>query len=273
MLLCCAFMLFYGTSCESGIGVQNSDISQGAVTPNSRVAQFVQQARMGQVEAYDSLALCYRDGIGVRKSGFNMMIMYIFSGKVKGSDIIDIIKAMDQDKSFPLLIDVLDHPRIEDVPQEAVAKLRSVSPADALIFDAVYALECENDTAKSERLFVEAATQGSDLAPVLQVIMYKHLKWQEKHEQSLRTYAEKYPVMYVKLGDICMQKNNEENWMKAVEYYNLADKCGMLTPRGARNLSIAYRLLEKAGKLKCDSKEMARLELLGNRVASVKQEK
>lgn len=273
MLLCCAFMLFHGTSCESIVEVQNSDISQGAVNPSCRVAQFVQQVRMGQVEAYDSLALCYRDGIGVRKSGFNMMIMYIFSGKVKGSDIIDIIKAMDKDKSFPLLIDVLDHPRIEDVPQEAVAKLRSVSPADALLFDAVYALECENDTAKSERLFVEAATQGSDLAPVLQVIMYKHLKWQEKHEQSLRTYAEKYPVMYVKLGDICMQKNNEENWMKAVEYYNLADKCGMLTPRGARNLSIAYRLLEKAGKLKCDSKEMARLELLGNRVPSVKQEK
>ena len=273
MLLCCAFMLFHGTSCESIVEVQNSDISQGTVTPNSRVAQFVQQARMGQVEAYDSLALCYRDGIGVRKSYANMMILYLLTGQIKGNDIKDMIKTVSRDQSFPLLIDVLDYSRIENVPQEAVAKLRSVSPADALLFDAVYALECENDTAKSERLFVEAATQGSDLAPVLQVIMYKHLKWQEKHEQSLRTYAEKYPVMYVKLGDICMQKNNEEHWMKAVEYYNLADQCGMLTPRGARSLSTAYRLLEKAGRVKCDPKEMERLEMLGNLVTSVKHGK
>ena len=153
MLLCCAFMLFHGTSCESIVEIQNSDISQGAVTPNSRVAQFVQQARMGQVEAYDSLALCYRDGNGVRKSYTNMMILYLLTGQIKGNDIKDMIKAVSRDQSFPLLIDVLDYSRIENVPQEAVAKLRSVSPADALLFDAIYALECENDTAKSERLF------------------------------------------------------------------------------------------------------------------------
>lgn len=273
MLLCCAFMLFHGTSCESIVEIQNSDISQGAVTPNSRVAQFVQQARMGQVEAYDSLALCYRDGNGVRKSYTNMMILYLLTGQIKGNDIKDMIKAVSRDQSFPLLIDVLDYSRIENVPQEAVAKLRSMSPADALLFDAIYALECENDTAKSERLLINAVAQGSDMAPVLQVIMYKHLKWQEKHEQSLRKYAEKYPVMYVKLGDICMQKNNEEHWMKAVEYYNLADQYGMLTSKGARGLSTAYRLLEKAGKVKCDPKEMERLEMLGNLDTSVKHAK
>lgn len=176
---------------------------------------------------------------------------------------------MKQDRIFPLLIDVLDHRRIEDVPREAVEKLRRVSPADALIFDAVYALECENDTAKSEQLFLEAGVQGSDMAPVLHTVMYKHLKCPEKYEQNLRRYAEKYPIMYVELGNISMQENDKEHWMKAVEYYNLADQCGMLTPRGARNLSIAYRLLEKAGKMKCDPKEMVRLEMLGNRIVSV----
>lgn len=138
-----------------------------------------------------------------------------------------------------------------------------------MIFDAVYALECENDTAKSEQLFLEAGVQGSDMAPVLHTVTYKHLKCPEKYEQNLRRYAEKYPIMYVELGNISMQENDEEHWMKAVEYYNLADQCGMLTPRGARNLSIAYRLLEKAGKMKYDPKEMARLEMLGNRIVSV----
>lgn len=271
ILLCCAVTLFNGTSCESRIEVQNADISQGAVNPGCRVAQFVQQARMGHTEAYDSLALCYRDGAGVKKSSANMMFMYMLSGKLKGNDIKDIIEAMKQDRIFPLLIDVLDHRRIEDVPREAVEKLRRVSPADALIFDAVYALECENDTAKSEQLFLEAGVQGSDMAPVLHTVMYKHLKCPEKYEQNLRRYAEKYPIMYVELGNISMQENDEEHWMKAVEYYNLADQCGMLTPRGARNLSIAYRLLEKAGKMKCDPKEMARLEMLGNRIVSVNQ--
>lgn len=272
ILLCCAAMLFNGTSCENGIEVQNSDISQGAVNPSCRVAQFIQQVRMGQTEAYDSLALCYRDGEGVRKSCANMMFMYMFSGKLKGNDIKDIMEAMKQDRIFPLLIDVLDHRRIEDVPREAVEKLRRVSPADALIFDAVYALECENDTAKSEQLFIDAAAQGSDMAPVLHTVMYQNLKCPEKYEQNLCKYAEKYPIMYVELGNISMQENDEEHWMKAVEYYNLADQCGMLTPRGARNLSIAYRLLEKAGKMKCDPKEMARLEMLGNRLVSVSQE-
>lgn len=55
----------------------------------------------------------------------------------------DIIKSLDENHLLRLLIDMLDHARVKDIPQETVVKLRNVSPADAMIYDAIYAFECK----------------------------------------------------------------------------------------------------------------------------------
>lgn len=40
------------------------------------VRKLVRQARQGNVQAYESLAICYRDGVKLEKSWINMLCMY-----------------------------------------------------------------------------------------------------------------------------------------------------------------------------------------------------
>lgn len=262
IILCCALVLLFGTSCEEHMDVVNSPMSQDVITPNPKIEKLVQQARQGEVEAYDALAVCYRDGDGVKQSVVNMMTMYMLSCDKSGKDIEDLIKSLDENHPLRALTDVLDYPRIEDVPQEAVAKLRQISPADAMIYDAIGAIECRNDTLASQQLLKEAAAKGSDIACVLQILLYEELENQEQYKQSLHKYADRFPVLYVKLGDLSMRDESEGHWEQAAKYYTLADNNGMLTKRGALALSSAYRMLEKEGKMKCDPQEIARLETL-----------
>lgn len=201
--------------------------------------------------------MCYREGDGVRQSNLNMMTMYMLSCRKKGKDIAEFIEALDESHPIRLLIDVLNNPRIENAPQESVKKLRSVSPTDALIYDAIYALECKNDPTASEELLREAVNKGSDMACLIQLALYKHLGYNDKYE-----YADRFPVINIALGDLCMKDSCEGHFQQAIKYYKIADNHGMLTPRGARNLSAAYRMLESEGKMKCNSKEMERLTVL-----------
>lgn len=261
-MLCCALVLLCGTSCEEHMDIENRSIPQEVVTPNPKIEKLIQRARQGEIEAYDALAVCYRDGDGVKKSLFNMMTMYMLSCKKSGKDIENIIKSLDENNPLRLLTEVLNHVRIGEAPQEAVARLRSVSPADAMIYDAIYAFECMNDTLASQQLLKEAEAKGSDIACVLQILLYEELENQELYKQSLHKYADRFPVLYVKLGDLSMCDESEGHWEQAAKYYTIADNNGMLTKRGARALSSAFRMLEKEGKIKCDPQEMARLEAL-----------
>lgn len=262
LILCCALVLLCSTSCEEHMDIMHCSISQEAKVPDPKIEKLIQKARLGEIEAYDALAVCYRDGDGVKQNIFNMMTMYALSCKKSGKDIEDVIMSLDEDHPLRLLKDMLNHGRVEDIPQETVVKLRSVSPADAMIYDAIYAIESKNDTLASQQLLKEAAAEGSDMACILQIFLYAEFGNQEQYEQSLHKYAERFPVLYVKLGDLSMRDDSEGHWEQAVKYYTLADNNGMLTERGALALSSVYRMLEKEGKMKCDLKEMARLEVL-----------
>ena len=261
ILLCCALALVCHTSCERYTDIENDLGTQDAIKPDSKVVELIQRARQGEAEAYDALAACYRDGDGVKQSMFNMMSMYMLSCKKSGRNINDVLKPLDPHHPLRLLMNVLDHVRIEDASPEQIAELRSVSPADALIYDAIYALECENDSIASEQLFQEAEAKGSEMACVLHISLYEHLGDMEKCEQALHRYAERFPILHVKLGNLSLEK---EHWEQAVVYYSAADRHGMLTARGARGLSNAYARLEAEGKMKCDRQEMARLKVLSN---------
>lgn len=128
----------------------------------------------------------------------------------------------------------------------------------------LFTFECKNDTLASQQLLKEAAAKGSDMACILQIFLYEELDNQELYEQGLHKYADRFPVLYVKLGELSMRDDSEWHWEQAVKYYTLADNNGMLTEGGALALSSVYRMLEKEGKMKCDPKEMVRLEVLAN---------
>lgn len=256
-LICC-------TSCEARMSIENSSMSQDANVPDPKIEKLIQQARQGEIEAYDALAECYRDGDGVKQSFYNMITMYTISCEKSGKNIEDVIKSLGENHPLYLLIKALDYSCAKDIPQEVVAKLRKVSPADAMIYDAIYAFECNKDMIASQQILKEAEAKGSDMACILQIYLHKKNGNQEQYEQSLHLYADRFPGLYVKLGELSMRDDCEGHWEQAVRYFTLADNNGMLTSRGALALSLVYRMLEKKGKMKCDPKEMVRLEALAN---------
>lgn len=64
--------------------IEYCPISQDVNVPNPKIEKLIQQARLGEIEAYDALAVCYRNGDGVKQSVFNMMTMYALSCKKSG---------------------------------------------------------------------------------------------------------------------------------------------------------------------------------------------
>lgn len=226
-LLCYSLILLCSTSCEEHMDIEHYPISQDVNVPDPKIERLIQQARLGEIEAYDALAVCYRDWNGVKQSIFNMMTMYALSCKKSGKNIKDVIKSLGDNHLMCLLIDMSDHACDKDIPQETVAKLRNVSPADAMIYDAIYAFEYKNDILASQQLLKEAAAKGSDMACVLQIFLYEKLDNQKLYEQSLHKYANRFPVLYVKLGELSMCDDSEGHWEQAVKYYTLADNNGI----------------------------------------------
>lgn len=269
ILLCSAIIWLCCTSSKEYITDNNESIFPDGM-PNPQIESLIRQARQGKVEAYDSLAICYRDGNGVKQCDFNMLTMHILSLKKRGYDETKVIHSAELTPSLRLLIEVLNHPRMRDVPQDSIAKLRNISPADALIYDAISALECNHDTIASLQFVQKAVAQGSNMASIMELTIYELLGDKEKLEQNLHKYARKFPILYVKLGEFYMQDDSADHLEKAVKYFNLADKYGMLTIKGARSLSTTYRMLEKEGKTICDPQEMARLERLSQQAATTK---
>ena len=118
VLICYAFVLLCNTSCEEYMDIQNIPISQDTIQLDPKIEKLISQARQGEVKAYNALAVCYRDGDGVKQSVFNMMTMYMLSCEKSGKDIEDVIDSLDENHPIRLLTDVLDHSYFENVPQE-----------------------------------------------------------------------------------------------------------------------------------------------------------
>ncbi len=137
--------LFFTVSCEDSI--EETKVAS-VETPKSvsKFQQLVQQVRDGNTDAYETLAKCYKEGIGTKQSTFNMFTMYMLSCTRTGKDINTVIDKLEENHPIRLLTEILDHPNVNKIPQDAVDKLRQVSPADAMIYDAICAIEYQNDT-------------------------------------------------------------------------------------------------------------------------------
>lgn len=87
-ILCMVSLLVSHTSCnDSVMDLESPSVAIKTRAVDQRVQNLIQQARQGEVEAYNSLALCYRDGDGVDKSYLNMVCMYANYCKKTGNGI------------------------------------------------------------------------------------------------------------------------------------------------------------------------------------------
>lgn len=97
-ILCMVSLLVFHTSCnDSDMDLESPNVEIKTRAVDQRVQNLIQQARQGDVEAYYSLALCYRDGDGVEKSLLNMICMYAIYNQKTGGEIEDIIELLMKD--------------------------------------------------------------------------------------------------------------------------------------------------------------------------------
>jgi hypothetical protein len=237
---------------------------------DQRVQHLIQQARLGDVEAYNSLALCYRDGDGVEQSWLNMICMYAIYSQKTGGDIEDIISLFEEGHPFRLLTEILDSPSFNDKVEAKLEQLKLLAPAEAKAIEAVKNAFTVEEATEAMKTIREAEEEGSELAAVFQAIYYEEAKDVTGQEECLIRITEKYPFFNQLLGDLyAEQYEDSEDFSyikKATECYYKADEYGMLLPKYANTLRRMYNNFGKEGLLEYDEQEMERLKILAKRI-------
>ena len=263
-------MLVFHTSCNDSVmdlGSPSAEMKTRAV--DQRVQNLIQQARVGDVEAYNSLALCYRDGDGVEQSWLNMICMYAIYCQKTGGDIEDVIELFEEGNPFRLIFEIVEMPCSNEDVEVKMDQLRQSAPAEAKAVEAAKKVFSIEEATSALSIIREAESEGSELAAMLQVIYYDEAKDKAGQEECLIRIAEKYPFFNLLLGDLYAKRyRNSEDFSYiqiAIECYYGADVYGMLLPKYANTLLNMYDYFGQKGLLESDEQEIERLKILAKR--------
>ena len=269
-ILCIVVMLVFHTSCnDSVMDIDSPGVELKTRAVDQRVQNLIQLARRGDVEAYNSLALCYRDGDGVEQSWLNMICMYAIYCQKTGGDIEDVIELLEEGNPFRLIFEIVEMPCSNEDIKAKMDQLRQSAPAEAKAVEAAKKVFSIEEAKSALSIIREAESEGSELAAILQVIYYDETKDKTGQEECLIRIAEKYPFFNLMLGESYVLKYHEcEDYsyiQKAIECYYKADAYGMLNPKYASALLGMYVNFGEKGLLKSDEKEIERLKILAKR--------
>lgn len=269
-ILCIVVMSLFHTSCnDSVMELENPVVELKTRAVGQRVQNLIQQARQGDVEAYNSLALCYRDGDGVEQSWLNMICMYAIYCQKTGGDIEDVIELLEEGNPFRLIFEIVEMPCSNEEIKAKMDQLRLSAPAEAKAVEAAKKAFSIEEATSALSIIREAESEGSELAAILQVIYYDETKDKTGQEECLIRIADKYPFFNLMLGESYVLKYHEcEDYsyiQKAIECYYKADAYGMLNPKYASALLRMYDNFGEKGLLKSDEKEIERLKILAKR--------
>lgn len=266
--LCIVSLLLFHTSCNDGVmELESSDVELKTRVTEQRVQNLIQQARYGDADAYNSLALCYRDGDGVDKSYLNMLYMYANYCKKTGNDIDKVVELFEEGHPFRLIVEILNS-SLDEKTLEKLEQLMMYSPAEGKTINAVIDILSEKDTVNALSVIREAENEGSELAALIQIAYYKEKEMKDDYEQSLIRLVDKYPFLNLQIGTLYVERYWESkdfsDIQKAMEYHYRADAYAMLTSRYACGLINMYKHFGKEGLLSCDEREMERLKKIAN---------
>ena len=269
-ILCMVTMLVFHTSCnDSVMDIESPSVELKTRAVDQRVQNLIQQARLGDVEAYNSLALCYRDGDGVEQSWLNMICMYAIYCQKTGGDIEDVIELLEEGNPFRLIFEIVEMPCSNEDIETKMDQLRQSAPAEAKAVEAAKKVFSIEEAKSALSIIKEAESEGSELAAMLQVIYYDETKDKTGQEECMIRIAEKYPFFNLMLGESYVMKYHENEdfsyIQKAIECYYKADAYGMLIPKYASALLGMYVNFGEKGLLKSDEKEIERLKILAKR--------
>ena len=269
-ILCMVTMLVFHTSCnDSVMDIESPSVELKIRAVDQRVQNLIQQARLGDVEAYNSLALCYRDGDGVEQSWLNMICMYAIYCQKTGGDIEDVIELLEEGNPFRLIFEIVEMPCSNEDIETKMDQLRQSAPAEAKAVEAAKKVFSIEEAKSALSIIKEAESEGSELAAMLQVIYYDETKDKTGQEECMIRIAEKYPFFNLMLGESYVMKYHENEdfsyIQKAIECYYKADAYGMLIPKYASALWGMYDYFGQKGMLEYDEQEIERLKVLAKR--------
>ena len=269
-ILCMVTMLVFHTSCnDSVMDIESPSVELKTRAVDQRVQNLIQQARLGDVEAYNSLALCYRDGDGVEQSWLNMICMYAIYCQKTGGDIEHVIELLEEGNPFRLIFEIVEMPCSNEDIETKMDQLRQSAPAEAKAVEAAKKVFSIEEAKSALSIIREAESEGSELAAMLQVIYYDETKDKTGQEECMIRIAEKYPFFNLMLGESYVMKYNENEdfsyIQKAIECYYKADAYGMLIPKYASALWGMYDYFGQKGMLEYDEQEIERLKVLAKR--------
>lgn len=233
-----------------------------------RVQNLIQQARNGDAEAYKILALCYRDGNGVERSFLNMIFMHTIYCYKTANDVRDFDELLEDGHVFKLMaelmMEITDCNPFDNKSKTKIMQLKQIAPAEAKVLEAIDDFYCEKaDLSTTIQKLQEAELAGSELSIILQLVYFEGTEDNTGLEGYLLRWAEKYPFLYLKIGELYVDRYYESNKdltciRKSLDFYYKADAYGMLTPRCANALWCTYDKLGDKG-LECDEQEKERL--------------
>ena len=263
-------MLVFHTSCnDSVMDIESPSVELKTRAVDQRTPNFIQQARLGDVEAYNSLALCYRDGDGVEKSWLNMLCMYAIYCQKTGDDIEDVIELFEEGNPFRLIFETVEMPYSNEEIKAKIELLRLSAPAEAKAVEAAKNAFSLEDATSALNIIREAEAEGSELAVIFQAAYYDQATDKTGQEEFLTRIAEKYPFFNQLLGDLYAKQYGDSDDFsyikKAIECYYKADAYGMLLPKYANSLWGMYDYFGQKGLLEYDEQEVERLKILAKR--------
>ena len=269
-ILCMVSMFVFQTSCnDSVMDIESPSVELKTRAVGQRVQNLIQQARLGDVEAYNSLALCYRDGDGVEKSWLNMLCMYAIYCQKTGGDIEDVIELFEEGNPFRLIFETVEMPYSNEEIEAKIELLRLSAPAEAKAVEAAKNAFSLEDATSALNIIREAEAEGSELAVIFQAAYYDQATDKTGQEEYLTRIAEQYPFFNQLLGDLYAKQYGDSNdfsyIQKAIECYYKADAYGMLLPKYANTLWGMYDYFGQKGLLEYDEQEVERLKILAKR--------
>lgn len=260
-LIFIVFSLLCYTSCQR----EKMEFNEPICIEKLDVQHLIQQARNGEVEAYQSLAFCYRDGNGVKQSYLNAIFMYYTYINKKGYDLSAFDKFFDEKDPYRLLVEILNATDFDEKVQAQLVKLKETIPAEAKCIEAMKTLFVDGNTDNVLVTLEEAETEGSELAGIMQAYYFMEIKKDTTaYQQCLFRLAVKHPFLNAKIAELYEMRYEEDhdfsNIHQAIEHYYKADSYGMLSPRNANKLWSAYSYYGQKGMLEYDENEIERIK-------------
>lgn len=232
------------------------------VSPQDSVMSLLNHARWGDGSAYLKLADCYRDGFGVKKDFFGMIMMAEIAEKrggiQKADDYINNLPDGHEYKTLLLLMDGYKS-YIQENADSVMQVLREKRSPEAQTLLGFIMMD-QGDTITAKNIIEEAANQGCSLAKLLLTVP----DWKgslRADATKLVFIADQMPLAYYLLGNLYYEpdERGETNKQLAMEYYMKAEEHAVLGRRGASRVLDYYK---NGGDFQLAEDDVKRLELI-----------